>query len=165
MASTVAPTDTKKTGVAVNTPTGEADTHAELISVEKQQAMISEEVKVGSSGFIDLTDTGEPTGTIHAEKTPGKPQAAVSVTGPKVYDEVTTPSGAPLTEIMNPNPDHYDPGFAQRNPPEASPKAPEFPDKGGIAPGAYGSKTPDYSKPPQPAPTPKAAEEANKTST
>ena len=99
---------------------GDADSGAELLTVEEQKALVpgKDEVPPGGEGFVELTDEGEPTGKVKAQKTPGKPEAAVQVVGPRIYDEVTTPAGAPLTTNMQPNPDHYDVEFARRNPVE-----------------------------------------------
>lgn len=176
MSKTVGPISTDTGPGTINTPAGEANPHAHVLDADEQKALkgksadvkIGEEgddpnlVPAGSTGYVDLDDEGKPTGTIQKQKVPGKPQAAVVNRAPITADELLTPAGAPLTERMNPNPDGYDPGFAARNPAGAAPKAPEYPDKGGIAPGAYGTKTPDYSKPPEPAPTPKADTTAKK---
>ena len=114
MANTVGP----RAPVAANTPADQADTGEELISVEEQRtiAKSGEDLQPGEVVFIDLDDQGRPTGTATLDPDPSKPQAPAVLLAPPTPDEVTTPSGAPLTTQMNPAPTALDEGFYQRNP-------------------------------------------------
>lgn len=88
-----------------------------VLSVDEQKAIsVDEKLGVGEVGFLPLDADGKPKGSVKIDKTPGEPEAAVVKPVARVYDEITTPSGAPLTTNMQPNPDHYDPGLAERNP-------------------------------------------------
>ena len=68
-------------------------------------------------GWMELDETGEPTGEVHDEiPPPGKPVARVMVNYPAKFDEVVTPAGAPLTKMMQPEPSLWDEGMMARNP-------------------------------------------------
>ena len=71
----------------------------------------------GELGFIELNEEGTPTGVAKAGEIP-KDKFVARVVGmhPNIYDEVVTPSGAPLTKHMNPSPDLWDAGMLDRNP-------------------------------------------------
>lgn len=75
------------------------------------------DLKPGDLGWIQLNEEGDPAG--NATKEPPKgPAARVYVPAPSDPPEMTTPSGAPITEQMNPSlPQPYaDEGMTQRNP-------------------------------------------------
>lgn len=115
----------------VNTPAGEAGTGDKptVLPTSKQKELlggqaskegldtVGGEFPTGTTGWIDLDETGMPTGTVTTVKDPGKSQAAVVNIQAITPDVLSTPAGAPLTTNMNPNPDHFDAGLAARNPP------------------------------------------------
>jgi hypothetical protein len=78
------------------------------------------DLKHGEVGVVELDDQGTPKTARRLEDVahePGKPVANVIGVEPYKYDEVVTPSGAPLTKHMNPNPELWDAGMLARNPP------------------------------------------------
>jgi len=90
--------------------------------VRNAEGEITDEVPPGTLGYIDLDETGRPTGTIHKAMNPEGAQAPVMNIAPITAAELTTPAGAPITDKMNPAPTHYDQGLMERNPPNATPK-------------------------------------------
>lgn len=79
----------------------------------------------GEIGWVKLDEEGEPTGPA----TRGMPDisegpVAKVVGSPKVaYDEIVTPSGAPVTKQMNPDTQLWDSGMLARNP---TPPRPDY---------------------------------------
>jgi len=73
----------------------------------------------GEIGWVKLDEEGTPTGTASKEppKT-GDAEAYARVVGarPPKGEEVLTPSGAPITRHMNPDPQLWDAGMLARNP-------------------------------------------------
>lgn len=88
------------------------------------------DLKPGEVGWVALDEHGEPSGAPTREPPEGKPAARIVHNVPNVVDEVTTPTGAPITKHMNPIPELWDEGMKQRNPipgsaqPPASTSAP-----------------------------------------
>lgn len=75
------------------------------------------DLKPGEVGWVELDDHGKPTGAATKEPPPpGKPVARVVGAIRSVFDEVTTPTGAPITKHMNPEPTLWDEGMLARNP-------------------------------------------------
>jgi len=68
--------------------------------------------------YVYLDEEGHPTGSLMQEMPKGddKPFAPVTFTPSSPADVLMTPSGAPLTEHMNPLHSHYDAGLEERNP-------------------------------------------------
>ncbi len=80
----------------------------------------------GELGWIELDEEGEPTGEVSRD-IPERGKTVARVVGVlHSYDEVVTPSGAPLTRHMNPEPSLWDDGMLARNP---VPEADRDPDK------------------------------------
>ena len=77
------------------------------------------ELKPGQVGYVELDENGTPSGAATLE--PPEPghgvYARVVATSPYKLDEVTTPSGAPVTKHMQPDPTLWDEGMLERNPP------------------------------------------------
>ena len=70
----------------------------------------------GEFGWVKLDEDGEPTGEVSRE-IPERGEVVARVVGVlNTYDEVVTPSGAPLTRNMNPEPALWDDGMIARNP-------------------------------------------------
>jgi len=98
----------------INTPGGSADSGAELLSVEEIQGMVGD-LEPGDIGYIPLDEEGKPTGAaISVMPTDGTLVAPVLAQAPVVYDELSTPAGAPITTMMNPIHSFYDPGLHDR---------------------------------------------------
>jgi hypothetical protein len=72
----------------------------------------------GELAHIELDEEGTPTGAAFRDIPEGD-QVTASVYGtPMVqFDELVTPSGAPITRHMNPEPKLWDAGMLARNPP------------------------------------------------
>jgi len=72
----------------------------------------------GEIGWVKLDDQGTPTGAATKEIPPvdGEPVARVIGSPTHKYDEIVTPSGAPVTKFMNPDPVLWDAGMLARNP-------------------------------------------------
>jgi hypothetical protein len=68
--------------------------------------------------YVNLDPEGNPVGPISATppEDPLQPFITVTNTDPIAAAELTTSSGAPLTNQMNPEHSHYDQGLAERNP-------------------------------------------------
>ena len=70
----------------------------------------------GEFGWVKLDEEGKPTGQVSRE-IPERGETVARVAGVlHSYDEVVTPSGAPLTKHMNPEPALWDDGMIARNP-------------------------------------------------
>jgi len=76
------------------------------------------EVGRGELGHIHLDERGTPNGSAFKE-IPGPDEVFADVYGNPaiVFDEVVTPSGAPITKYMNPSIPLWDAGMLARNPP------------------------------------------------
>ena len=76
------------------------------------------ELKPGDLGWLKLDDKGNPVGSATKEPPDEGPAARVYVPAAVNPPEMTTPSGAPITENMNPSlpQPHSDEGMKQRNP-------------------------------------------------
>jgi hypothetical protein len=76
------------------------------------------ELQPGEVGWVELDEEGTPTGPARKEPPPpGTPTAKVVGTLTTKMDEITTPTGAPITKHMNPDPELWDAGMLARNPP------------------------------------------------
>ena len=76
------------------------------------------EIGRGELGHIHLDERGTPQGSAF-KKIPGPDEVFADVYGNPaiVFDEVVTPSGAPITKYMNPSIPLWDAGMLARNPP------------------------------------------------
>ena len=92
--------------------------------------------------YVNLDENGKPVGTLEPEppKDPDQPYIAVEVIQP-TSTVLATPSGAPLTDQMNPSHDHYDAGLEERNP------RPKWDTKGEQATGGGAPKPPSETVP------------------
>lgn len=77
----------------------------------------------GELGILKLDEEGKPTGTVLRDKAifearskPEEPYATVIGTPTVKFDEIVTPSGAPISKFMNPDPALWDAGMIARNP-------------------------------------------------
>ena len=76
----------------------------------------------GEVGYIELDEEGTPTGAaVRDIPPPGDHKMWARVIGASThkYDEIVTPSGAPVTKYMNPEPTLWDEGMLARNPVDA----------------------------------------------
>jgi hypothetical protein len=91
------------------------------------------EVHRGELGHIELDEEGHPTGAAFRDiPDPDSVTAAVYGTPTVQFDELVTPSGAPITKMMNPEPKLWDAGMMARNPiPEMTDRQREFRTIGG----------------------------------
>jgi len=83
----------------------------------------------GEIGWVKLDEEGNPTGAATKEYPNIKDGPVARVIGsPKAaYDDIVTPSGAPVTKFMNPEPTLWDEGMLARNPiPEKTEKQKEY---------------------------------------
>jgi hypothetical protein len=80
------------------------------------------DLQPGEIGWVKLDENGTPTGAAVRESpflggdTAGETWARVVGTTTRKYDEIVTPSGAPVTRFMNPDPVLWDDGMLARNP-------------------------------------------------
>jgi hypothetical protein len=79
----------------------------------------------GELGWVELDEEGMPTGPAQKEPPPLGTVAARVVGYFPTQDELVTPSGAPVTDQMNPAPDFQDAGMQARNPPPDVPLDPK----------------------------------------
>ena len=83
------------------------------------ESLIADDLEPGKVGFIELDESGMPTGTAFTEPPDGDQivttvQAVLTIP----EDGLLTPAGAPLTTQMNPVPARLmDAAFLERNPP------------------------------------------------
>jgi hypothetical protein len=72
----------------------------------------------GEIAHLKLDDHGKPTGKAFRE-IPQKGDVTAPVMAPAsvIPDELVTPTGAPITKHMNPEPKMWDDGMLARNPP------------------------------------------------
>ncbi len=88
----------------------------------------------GELGHLELDEEGKPTGSVFRE-IPSPDQVTTTVVGNSapVFDEIVTPSGAPISKYMNPDPVLWDAGMLARNPiPEQPGDMPSGPIGGGV---------------------------------
>jgi hypothetical protein len=94
----------------------ELETEKKKKAAQIDPQMVVGELGHGEMGFLVLDEEGHPQGTATKEPPPvGTPAARVVGYNPTM-DPIATPSGAPITEQMNPAPDFRDPGLEERNP-------------------------------------------------
>jgi len=91
----------------------------------KEYALTRDEIKglvgdlaPGEIAHLKLDDHGKPTGKAFRE-IPQKGDVTAPVMAPAsvIPDELVTPTGAPITKHMNPEPKMWDDGMLARNPP------------------------------------------------
>jgi len=99
-------------GVVAGDPRGEDRglTHDEIKS-------IAGDLLPGELAFVKLNEEGTPEGAAIRDIPKREEVVARVYASPKaVLDDVVTPSGAPLTKYMNPDPQLWDAGMLERNP-------------------------------------------------
>ena len=118
------PRDTTKGGIPRDIPAGAPvvpeeilnRSHQRLLTVDEQESLASE-LEPGDLAYVKLSETGEPTGPALLDApTDGTPVARVAYIAPPESNVLTTPTGAPITNQMNPVTDLYDPALIARNP-------------------------------------------------
>jgi len=110
----------------VNTPGGEADSGAKLIPESELKGMRGD-LDPGDVGYVTLDAKGKPTGAAKKVHPKGDEIVApVLAVAPRVSDELTTPSGAPITTQMNPEHRFSDPGLDSRLEGYGTGKQPEY---------------------------------------
>jgi hypothetical protein len=94
--------DPKKAGV-INTPADQADTGARILPDDELKSLRGE-LEPGEAGFMPLDLDGTPRGASLREK-PADDQLVAPVYVPALHpsEELVTPTGAPITSIMNPD--------------------------------------------------------------
>ena len=76
------------------------------------------DIHPGEIGHIKLDEEGNPTGAAFRDIPKGDDVTAAVYGNPAVqFDDLVTPSGAPITKQMNPEPKLWDAGMLARNPP------------------------------------------------
>ena len=87
------------------------------------------DIEPGELGLLKLDEEGQPQGTVikgHKvfEARTNKDEFFTTVIAPVAprLDDIVTPSGAPVTKFMNPDPVLWDAGMIARNPPPPPPK-------------------------------------------
>lgn len=95
------------------------------LDADEVKGMVGE-LKPGELGWVKLNDEGEPEGAATRDPPTDGPAARVYATAPVIPLELTTPSGAPITEHMNPaaGPPFLDAGLRERNPTDGTTKHP-----------------------------------------
>lgn len=77
------------------------------------------DIQPGELAHIKLDEEGNPTGSILRGIVSGDDITAPVYGNPMVqFDDMVTPSGAPITKHMNPEPKLWDEGMLARNPPQ-----------------------------------------------
>src|SRR4249920_1591389 len=96
-----------------------------VITEEAQEGLLGgkvgegAELEGGQTGFLQISEDGEPTGPVFKVRPPDPNilVAPVLAQNPRRNDALTTPSGAPITNKMNPDHSFADAGLIARNPP------------------------------------------------
>jgi hypothetical protein len=114
-----------KTGSLAYSPgarTGErvpaGDVRGDTFLSDDEISSLAGDIQAGEVGFVKLDEEGTPTGEVLREMPldPDGSYARVIGSPQRKYDEIVTPSGAPVTRFMNPEPTLWDAGMLARNP-------------------------------------------------
>ena len=92
------------------------------------------DIEKGELAHLKLDEEGKPTGTVFRE-IPSPDDVTTTVIAPAYpkFDEIVTPSGAPISKYMNPDPVLWDAGMMARNPaPKEDKDSPRGPIGGGV---------------------------------
>jgi hypothetical protein len=122
-----------KTGRAASTYSGtqaKDDPRGDTFLPREKIKELADDIGPGELGLLKLSEEGEPQGQvirgkeILQQRTKDADEFHATVMGnPKVaLDELVTPSGAPVTRFMNPDPVLWDAGMLARNPPPPPPE-------------------------------------------
>lgn len=114
-----------KATVTQNAPVVEAKGMVEVSTVnsipkKRQDEMLGKVAEEPASQrqryyFLELNLEGEPVGSVLRDAPKDKPYISVLAVLP-TDSSLVTPSGAPLTDQMNPDHSFFDPALAERNP-------------------------------------------------
>jgi len=102
----------------MRTPTQTVDDRGDTFLTDDEIKSIAGDLGPGEIGWVELDDNGTPVGTVKRELPDPAGESVARVVGSptRKYDEVVTPSGAPLSKFMNPDPALWDEGMLARNP-------------------------------------------------
>jgi hypothetical protein len=123
------------------------------LSVDEQKALVGE-LKPGQTGHISLSETGEPVGAAAKIPPTDALSAPVLVQVSPEKDVLTTPSGAPITQSMNPGHSYFDRNLSDRYPTEQSTEPLEV-NAGETPSRTYAIDDPESNPPPPAEVTPK----------
>ena len=129
-----------KTGAATSTYNAQrgndplADPRGDTFLTHDEIKSLAGDIERGELAHLKLDEEGKPTGTVFRE-IPSPDDVTTTVIGtPTVkFDEIVTPSGAPISKYMNPDPVLWDAGMLARNPlPPEDKDSPRGPIGGGV---------------------------------
>jgi hypothetical protein len=94
------------------------DVRGDTFLSDDEISSLAGDIQAGEVGFVKLDEEGTPTGAVLREMPldPDGSYARVIGSPQRKYDEIVTPSGAPVTRFMNPEPTLWDAGMLARNP-------------------------------------------------
>ncbi len=94
------------------------DVRGDTFLSDEEISSLAGDIQAGEVGFVKLDEEGTPTGEVLREMPldPDGSYARVIGSPQRKYDEIVTPSGAPVTRFMNPEPTLWDAGMLARNP-------------------------------------------------
>jgi hypothetical protein len=100
-------------------PLPTSDPRGDTFLTHDEVSDLAGDVRPGEIAWIKLDEEGTPTGVATTEipKTATESFARVVGAPSGKYDELVTPSGAPITRFMNPEAGMWDEGMLLRNPP------------------------------------------------
>jgi len=103
---------------SVKVPAG--DVRGDTFLTHDEIKSLAGDLAPGEIGWVKLDGEGTPSGAavrdIIGLQKPEEPYARVIGSPKVVADEIVTPSGAPVTKFMNPEPTLWDAGMLARNP-------------------------------------------------
>lgn len=103
-----------------NKPASTEDKRGDTFLTHDEIHSLAGDIKPGQLGFLKLDEEGKPSGSVVTELKDvydESPKASVIANPQHVWDDIVTPSGAPVTKFMNPDPVLWDAGMLKRNPP------------------------------------------------
>lgn len=93
---------------------------ARLLTREEQESILSADLEdmpaPGKVMFASIDEDGTPTGPVLMQQPLTEPFVPVQAVSPAEPPVLLTPTGAPITDKMNPGINFYDAGLAERNP-------------------------------------------------
>ena len=97
-------------------PTSDPRGPERVLSTEEIRT-VADDLMPGELAFVKLNEEGTPEGAAFRDIPDQDAVVARVYASPKAaFDDVVTPSGAPLTKFMNPDPQLWDEGMRLRNP-------------------------------------------------
>ena len=99
-------------------PLPTVDPRGDTFLTADEISSLAGEIRPGEIGWLKLDEEGTPTGAATTEIPRVDQESYARVVGaPRgKYDEIVTPSGAPVTRFMNPEAGMWDEGMLLRNP-------------------------------------------------